>query len=67
MILEHFRSTVRWHLQLASNKELDSFTHASGRRKVMEDTSKAPRVMGIDEILNDILKNNFLDLILRSV
>lgn len=59
MFLESFRSTVIWQLQLASNKELDLFIHASGGRKIMEDISKPPSVLGIDEILNDILKNNF--------
>ena len=59
MFLESFRSTVIRQLQLASNKELDLFIHASGGRKIMEDISKAPSVLGIDEILNDILKNNF--------
>lgn len=59
MFLESFRNTVIWQLQLASNKELDLFIHASGGRKIMEDISKPPSVLGIDEILNDILKNNF--------
>lgn len=46
-------------MALAISKKLDLFVHASGRRKIMEGTSTAPSVMGIDEILNDILKNNF--------
>lgn len=58
MFLESFRGTIIWHLQLPSNKELDLFIHASEGRKIVEDTSKAPSVMGIDEILNDIPKNN---------
>lgn len=59
MFLKSFRNTVIWQLQLASNKELDLFIHASGGRKIMEDISKPPSMLGIDEILNDILKNNF--------
>lgn len=59
MFLESFRGPVIWQLQLASNKELNLFIHASGERKIIEDIFKAPSVMGIKEILNDILKNNF--------
>ena len=59
MFLESFRGTFMWHLQLVSNKKLDLFIRASGGRKIMEDTSKAQSVMGIGEILNGILKNNF--------
>lgn len=54
--LESFRDTVIWQLQLASNKELDLFIHTSGGRKIMEAISKAPIVLEIDEILNNIFK-----------
>lgn len=52
------RHSYIWQLQLASNKKLDLFIYASGGRKIIEDISKSPNVMGIDEIWNDILKNN---------
>lgn len=48
MFLESFRGPVIWWLQLASNKELDLFIHASGGRKIIEDIFKAPSAMGID-------------------
>ena len=54
--LESFRDTVIWQLQLASNKELDLFIHTSGGRKIMEAISKAPIVLEIDDILNNIFK-----------
>lgn len=47
-----------YQLQLASNKELDLFMYASGGRKIMENIFKAPSVLGINEILSDILKKN---------
>lgn len=57
-----------YQLQLASNKELDLFMYASGGRKIMENIFKAPSVLGINEILSDILKKKtFLELILWPI
>lgn len=55
-------------LQLASNKELDLFIHASGERKIMESIFKASSVLGLNKILSDILKKiTFLELILWPI
>lgn len=32
------------------------FTHASGGRKITEDISEVPNVLGTDEVLNGVLK-----------